>query len=213
MWVGHRLLQLEQDGDQRRGETRQIAEVLQATVRRVEVLENTSEKEQAARDGDCPPVWASELHQIVEQLRQEVSRLAESGVGAGSPHATNGEPANGGAGDSRPDVTTQAARVSAINEGSGRELRPKHQFDHGKSREPDLIGRALLMALVTWLVMVWCPAFLTAGGAQGHQLHALQCEPEKGQSMVAFIYHKTLGQKCVIYFINGVIMILICTPL
>ena len=183
-WVGQRLLQLERDEDQRKGETRQIVEVLQATVRRVEVLENNSEKEQDARDVDRPPVWASELHQMVGQLRQEVSRLAGAKSGAGSPPATNGEPANGG--DSRPDVTTQAARVAAIKEGSGQEPRPKVQLNQPRSSEPDLIGRALLMALVTWVVMVWCPTFITVGGAQGYQLHALQCEPEKGQSMMAF---------------------------
>ena len=183
-WVGQRLLQLEQGEDRRKEETRQIVEVLQATVRRVEVLENVSEKEQAARGVDSPPAWASELQQMVGQLRHEVVRLAGSGTGAGRPPATNGKTANGE--DSRPDVTTQAARVAAIKEGSGGEPRPRPQSGYGRSREPDLIGRALLMALVTWVVMVWWPAFLTAGGAQGHQLHALQCEPEKGQSMVAF---------------------------
>ena len=174
-WMGQRMIQLEQAGDQWKEETRQIVEVLQATVRRVEVLEEVSANQ--TENSERPPAWANELHQLVGELRQEVGQLAKA-------HAGNRELANGG--DSRAEVTSKAAPAAVGEERSGREPKPTAQFNQVRGGEPDLIGRALLMAVLTWLIMMGCPALFSLGAVQGYQLQALQCEAEEGQSMVAF---------------------------
>ena len=176
-----RICQLEQEIRAQHEGMQLMSESLQTTVGRVATLENAlnveiQERHQHASAQDQMPAWAVEFQQVMQGLKEEVAAVGQQ---LASSHELKGPMLI-------PEVTTEQPSLGG-GEGSSssRQSLPERQAVRSAERgEPDLLGRTLVMVLVTWVVMMWFP--MLSKSVQGHQLHALQCEPEEGNKMVAF---------------------------